>query len=67
MTVAPGESIRVSFAVEIDGEASSLTDNNDTPILSNMVIFAVNDDEDGSTSIGQQLATSPGTANETTA
>ncbi len=64
VTLAPGESIRVSFAVEIDGEADSLTDNNDA-VLQNVVIFAVNDDEDGSTTVDQELATSPG--NETTA
>jgi hypothetical protein len=67
VTVAPGDSIRVSFAVEIDGEANTLTNNNDTPILSNIVIFAVNDDEDGSTTIDQQLATSPGSSDETPA
>jgi len=65
VTLAPGDSIRVSFAVEIDREANDLIDNEGgDPVLQNVVIFAVNDDEDGSTTVDQELATNPG--NETT-
>jgi hypothetical protein len=68
VTLAPGDSIRVSFAVEIDGEPEFIdqddgSSEDPTPILQDVVIFAVNDDEDGSTTVDQDLATSPG--NET--
>jgi hypothetical protein len=72
VSVAPGESIRVSFAAEIDGNAGGLIDENsdsdDDPaaILDTMVIYAVNDNEDGSTTINQELTTETSGEGETT-
>ena len=60
VSIAPGDSIRVSLAIEIEGEADELT-NDDGEVLNNIVIFAIGDNESGS--IRQGLATD--TDNET--
>jgi hypothetical protein len=62
VSIAPGESITVSFAVEIDDGVPSNAD-----ILNNITIFAINDDEDADSTVDQELATSPGSSTETTA
>ena len=62
VSIAPGDSIRVSLAIEIEGEADELT-NDDGEVLNNIVIFAIGDNESGS--IRQDLATNPGNGNET--
>ena len=60
VSIAPGDSIRVSLAIEIEGEADELI-NDDGEVLNNIVIFAIGDNESGS--IRQGLATDTG--NET--
>ena len=68
VSIAPGESIRVSFAVEIEGNANDLVSGgNSAPVLENIVIYAVNDNEDGSTAIDQDLTTQEGSEGETAA
>ena len=62
VSIAPGDSIRVSLAIEIEGEADELI-NDDGEVLNNIVIFAIGDNESGS--INQDLATDPGNGNET--
>jgi hypothetical protein len=62
VSIAPGDSIRVSLAIEIEGEADELV-NDDGEVLNNIVIFAIGDNESGS--IRQDLATNPGNGNET--
>ena len=62
VSIAPGDSIRVSLAIEIEGEADELI-NDDGEVLNNIVIFAIGDNESGS--IRQDLATNPGNGNET--
>ena len=59
VSIAPGDSIRVSFAVEIDNEVPV-----DTNILTKITIFAINDD-DLDADVHQELATSPGADTET--
>jgi hypothetical protein len=67
VSIAPGESIRVSFAVEIEGNANDLVSGgNSASVLENIVIYAVNDNEDGSTAIDQDLTTEEGDEGETT-
>jgi hypothetical protein len=67
VSIAPGESIRVSFAVEIEGNANDLVSGgNSASVLENIVIYAVNDNEDGSATIDQDLTTQEGGEGETT-
>ena len=60
VNVESGQTVTVSMAIEIEDESDIDLSNTDEPILEDIIILAVNDDENGQTDITEGTTTTSG-------